>query len=182
MRDKEEAEYLEKVTKILSESRSQYKCLQGGPGQLLDHLYIGSKEDAKKKTLLKCLKITHILNCAATKDYSSDNFDQNPYDGFTYDEFEAFDNDGYPILMHFNKAKRFIDDARARGGRVLVHCEMGINRSGAICVAYMMVRENMTLLQALRLAKMERPVILINEGFRKQLVTFARDRDLLYRS
>ena len=57
---------------------------------------------------------------------------------------------------------------------------MGVNRSGALCIAYMMLDEGITLLQALRQAKYQRPVILCNEGFQKQLIDFANGRGLLH--
>ena len=49
------------------------------------------------------------------------------------------------IRQHFEEAFRFIDDARARNGRVLVHCAMGISRSTTIVIAYMMLRYRMPL-------------------------------------
>lgn len=182
MRDKEAEEYLRKVKDILTSSRSGSRYLPRGPSQLLDHLYIGNKEDAHNITILKVHKISHVLNCAAKRDYSMDSYGQtSPYSkaGIAYEEFEGCDNDGYPILMHFARAKLFIDEAKRTGGRALVHCEMGINRSGAICIAYMMVNEKITMLQALRSAKIERPTILVNEGFQKMLVEFARERGLM---
>ena len=68
-----------------------------------------------------------------------------------------------------------------QGGRVLVHCNMGVNRSGALCVAYIMDHKQITLLQTIRLVKFERPIILCNEGFQKQLIQFARNHQLLHR-
>jgi len=62
------------------------------------------------------------------------------------------------------------------GGKVLVHCVMGVNRSGAICVAYMMVDGvGQNLLQAARTAKLRRKIILTNRSFRRQLVIFERN-------
>ena len=135
------------------------------------------------RPLLRRLGITHVLNCAGKKDYSRKLVD-NPYadDMIAYEEFEADDNEGYPIMMHFTRARAFINQAKRTGGRALVHCEMGVNRSGALCIAYMMVEERLTLLQALKRAKIERPVILCNEGFQKQLIGFARDQGLLQRN
>ena len=96
-----------------------------------------------------------------------------------YEEIEADDTEGYPILTHFIKAKRFVDSAKAIGGRALVHCEMGVNRSGAICVAYMMLHEHNSLFRTLREVKAQRPLLLVNEGFQRQLIEFAEEHDLL---
>lgn len=177
----ENRKYLDKVKSILVSFRPGFHS-SNGPAQILDFLYIGNRTDALEPSTLRRLKITHVLNCAAQKDYSTALVD-NPYDPKTgvkdYMEFEGLDNDGYPILMHFHKAKSFIDQAKKQNGRVLVHCEMGVNRSGAICAAYVMVEERITLFQTLRRMKIERPVLLVNEGFQMQLIEFAKERGLL---
>ena len=178
----EERKFLEKVKDILTNSSLVKNGLRAsnGPGEILDHLLIGNKGDAYNFSLLKGRRITHILNCAAVPTYDKP---KNPYENteIKYLGFEACDNEHYPIMMHFRLARAFIDSCLREGGRVLVHCEMGVNRSGAICVAYVMVHEQITLLQALRKVKYERPVLLCNEGFQKQLIKFAKERDLLYR-
>ena len=185
MRDLELEKYLEKVKDILTSKELCHMRTLQGPSQLLDYLYIGNMDEAHRIPLLKALGITHVLNCAAKRDYSTEDFDQNPYSkhAISYEEIEARDNDGYPLLrLHFTKCRKFIDQAKREGGRVLVHCQMGINRSGAICAAYMMLDQEMTLTQTLRLIKMERSTLICNEGFQRQLIEFARDHDLLYRT
>ena len=144
----------------------------------------GNKTDAHDHRHLRRQGITHVFNCAAYRDYSRDDFFISPYEGTTsgvthYEEIEAQDDEAYPILTHFCQAKRFIDHAKERGGKALVHCEMGVNRSGALCVAYMMIHENNTLFRILREVKLQRPLLLVNEGFQKQLLDFATDRGLL---
>ena len=62
---------------------------------------------------------------------------------------------------------------------MLVHCALGINRSAAVCVAYMMVDRRMPLLAATRLIKDRRRIVLANKSFQRQLVGFARGRGLL---
>jgi hypothetical protein len=64
-------------------------------------------------------------------------------------------------------------------GLVLVHCAAGINRSGALAVAYVMHRERMPLLEAARHCAAQRGPLLWNRGFREQLVQFARAEGLL---
>ena len=181
--DKEIEEYLDKIRDVLTGMRGGARC-SSGPCELSEHVYIGGKNDARSPTLLKCYGITHVLNCAAEPNYEV-GFDESPYSkntGLHYCAFEARDNDEYPILMHFLKAKEFIDGAKVNGGKVLVHCEMGINRSAAICVAYILVDEKLTLLEVIKRVKRQRRVILLNEGFQKRLVEFARDRNLLFKA
>ena len=155
-----------------------------GPAEVCDGIYIGNKYNAHDGALLRRLHITHVLNCAARPLHEGGNGLTSPYDSksdITYMAFEAYDNIGYPILRHYGAAKHFIDKALHQGGRVLVHCELGINRSGAICVAYMMESERLPLLAAIKRIKNDRPTVLVNEGFQQQLIDFARNKGLLKR-
>ena len=153
-----------------------------GPAEVCDRIFIGNKFNAHDMKLLRRLRITHVLNCAA-KPPSEGGFGlSSPYEDacrITYMAFEAHDNEAYPILMHYRASKRFIDDALRNGGRVLVHCELGINRSGAICTAYMIETERLPLLTAIRRIKDDRPTVLVNEGFQRQLYNFAKERGLV---
>ena len=100
----------------------------------------------------------------------------------SYMEIDADDIPGYPILMlHYRQARRFFDEAREAGGRALVHCELGVNRSATLAVAYKVDSERVTLTQAVRQVRIERPNVLCNDGFRRQLVRFAAERCLLDR-
>lgn len=62
---------------------------------------------------------------------------------------------------------------------MLVHCALGINRSGAVCVAYMMVERRLPLLVVTRVIKDRRRIVLANKAFQRQLVSFARTHGLL---
>jgi len=92
---------------------------------------------------------------------------------------QAEDTDRYDITRHFGEAFRFLDAAKRHGGTVLVHCALGINRSAAVCVAYMMVDRRLPLLDVTRVIKDRRRVVLANRAFQRQLVGFARTRGLL---
>ncbi|ESO09347.1 hypothetical protein HELRODRAFT_126528, partial [Helobdella robusta] len=83
------------------------------------------------------------------------------------------DNDSFPILRScYDKAKRFIESARRSGGRAFVHCELGMNRSITLCLAYLVEYSRMDLNVALKQILIHRPNILTNDGFKKQLVQF----------
>ncbi|ELU01778.1 hypothetical protein CAPTEDRAFT_222206 [Capitella teleta] len=185
---KEDDLYLDRMRSVLCTRRASTGEMQM-PAMLLDHMYLGNMNNANDHRLLRRMRITHVLNCAGKpRDYSQQPFDRasGPYDPKetsvqVYLQIEARDVEEYPILMHYGLAREFLDGAKASGGRVLVHCEMGVNRSAALCVAYLLEQTQMTLIQVLRLVKIDRPVLLLNDGFRKQLMNFAKDRSLLHR-
>lgn len=52
--------------------------------------------------------------------------------------------------------------------KLLVHCVMGRSRSATLFLAYLMIRENMTLVDAIEQVKTRRRII-PNWGFLKQL-------------
>lgn len=62
-----------------------------------------------------------------------------------------------------------------------MHCAAGINRSPAICVAYMMQRLRIPLLESVQRTWEARPVarVLRNEKFCRELVALAREERLL---
>jgi len=93
--------------------------------------------------------------------------------------WSAQDNEDYDMKRHFPEAIAFLDDVKRSRGRSLVHCNLGVNRSGAVVAAYLMVCERRTLLDVIRYLRSKRSLILSNKGFRRQLVTFARERGLL---
>jgi len=158
--------------------------IPSGPTALLDYLYIGGFEEAQAVDELRRLGITHVLNCAADPGrlqrgrYASN--PSPPESGiYAYDQFSAQDVDRYDIMQHFARAEVFINRAKYSGGKVLVHCAAGVNRSAAICIAYVMVDKKLSLFEAVRRIRAKRDVLLTNTGFRKQLVSFARRRGFL---
>ncbi len=169
--------YMRKIEDIILKNGHDLNDYPSSPTKLLDHLYIGNYNDAGNVDYLRRLGITHVLNCAGIRTLHS------PYPPETgivgYLQFHADDNESYDMLQHYTRAKAFIDNAKFKGGNVLVHCAMGINRSGLICAAYILDNKHMNLLDVMRLLKTRRRLILSNRGFRLQLVRFARRKGLL---
>ena len=66
-------------------------------------------------------------------------------------------------------AVNFIDD-RIKYGGVLVHCWAGVNRSASVAVAYLMMKTQMSLVDAVRAAMNTRGTVLTNYSFRLLLV------------
>lgn len=129
-------------------------------------LYIGDQEMAADRRELSRLGITHVLNCAQNKwrcgaeHYAGMNI--------TYHGIEAHDSPAFDMSVNFYPAADFIHKALCGGGKVLVHCTVGVSRSATLVLAYLMIRHNLTLVEAIRTVKDHRGVT-PNRGFLRQL-------------
>ncbi|KAG5272419.1 hypothetical protein AALO_G00165300 [Alosa alosa] len=130
------------------------------------NLYIGDQEIAADRRELAKLGITHILNCAQSKWRVGAEY----YAGMniTYQGIEAHDSPTFDMSVNFYPASEFIHKALSNGGKVLVHCAVGVSRSATLVLAYLMIRQNMTLVEAIKTVKDHRGVI-PNRGFLRQL-------------
>ncbi|MFL5759740.1 MAG: dual specificity protein phosphatase family protein [Thermomicrobiales bacterium] len=81
-----------------------------------------------------------------------------------------------PTAQQFTEALRFIDDHRARGEPVAVHCLMGQGRTGSILAAYM-IRDGQTRDQALAELRVLCPNAVENKLQEAALDEFAMRRD-----
>lgn len=63
------------------------------------------------------------------------------------------------VISFFEPAHTFIDNALEAGHNVMVHCLAGAHRAGTTGVSYMMKAGRMSYLEALRVAKKQRPVV-----------------------
>ncbi|XP_069467072.1 uncharacterized protein [Ambystoma mexicanum] len=132
-------------------------------------LYLGNVLAAMDIDNLRALGITHILNAAHhTKGVHTD---AHYYRGlpFTYFGLKIFDERNFDISCFFGPALKFIDiGLRTPGGKVLVHCFKGKSRSATLVLAYLMVCQNMTLVDAIRTVSAKRHIS-PNEGFIRDL-------------
>lgn len=148
--------------------------------QLCCHVFIGSQRNANDVSYLRRLGVTHVLNCAGVRGVEQR---RSPYlrdsgiEGYFVipaEDYEVFD-----IGRYFCQTNEFLDEVRRLGGLALVHCNLGINRSGAVCTAYLMHSQHFPLLRVTHLLKSKRSLVLCNRGFRRQLVEYARRIGLL---
>lgn len=72
------------------------------------------------------------------------------------------ESDGYAVT----------ESLRASGGKVLVFCKAGISRSAAICIAYLMQQNSLTMDEAHDYVKSRRTFISPNLNFMRQLHEF----------
>jgi len=88
--------------------------------------------------------------------------------GITYKGLKLLDVPQTNIALHFNDVTMFIDEALEAGGKVLVNCEMGMSRSSTCVLAYLMLRHEMTAIEALSKVRKHR-YVRPNKGFLRQL-------------
>ena len=111
------------------------------------HLFLSGNDFPED---LRRIGITHILNISTTVD--------NPYPGITA-MFINISDGGGPIEKYFPQTYDFIQGALDAGGKVLVHCHMGISRSATIVIAYLMKALNMPYVEVLAMVKAKRPIV-----------------------
>lgn len=59
------------------------------------------------------------------------------------------DRPSWNIAVYFDQAAKFIDDAIRSGGKVFVHCVVGISRSATLVIAYLIICRGMNAAEAL---------------------------------
>lgn len=169
---------IQDITKEESANLSR-KTIFDPPFEILPHLYLGNRHHAYDAELLHELGVTHILNCAEGDENVNTN--EEFYKGsMVYKGIEAKDRQNYDMTQHVTEAIKFINSAKSSGGKALVHCVQGINRSGFIVLAYCMIENDWKFLKAFEHVAHIRVTVLLNKGFQKQIVQFARENALLY--
>ena len=113
---------------------------------------------------LEAAKITHVL-CL-----DSWQADWPGRERFEFLCIDAHDHVAYDLRAHWTDCVNFAEAARSGGGSILVHCDAGASRSAATAVAIMMHCENLSLADAINLAKKARDCACPNPGFIGQLL------------
>jgi protein-tyrosine phosphatase/rhodanese-related sulfurtransferase len=135
------------------------------PSKVLEYIFLGSAQNSVNKYQLKNLNVTFILNTAKEC--------KNHYPNeFVYMKCPLVDDEKEDVKKYFDESHEFIDRARKLGGRALVHCFMGMSRSAAIVLSYLMKHKQWPLKVAFKYVRDRRPIIDINLGFMKQLLAY----------
>ncbi|OUS48332.1 protein-tyrosine phosphatase-like protein [Ostreococcus tauri] len=133
--------------------------------EVTEGVYVGSVGAARNARELRRMGVTHVLAvCDGAPAFSDDEGN-----GFIRATRAVKDSPEAPIEETFDFCYDFIRDARASGGRVLVHCFQGKSRSATICAMYMMRSLGMSYDEALEKIRAVRPCARPNSGFEKRL-------------
>ncbi|XP_030632611.1 dual specificity protein phosphatase 26-like [Chanos chanos] len=142
------------------------KAINSHADEVWPRLYIGDMNIAENRSELTRNNFTHIVNCAHSSRRGGEFYDGM---GITYLGIEAHDSPTYDMSANFNTGAEFIHKALSGRGKVLVHCHVGVSRSATMVLAYLMLKQNMTLVEAITTVKEGRGVI-PNRGFIRQLI------------
>ncbi|WFC96028.1 hypothetical protein MBRA1_002684 [Malassezia brasiliensis] len=137
------------------------------PSRILPFLYLGNLGHARNARLLRAIGITHVVSvgeCVADDD------DDDPHSLAAARRAGQIDvhyvanvaDDGTDSLRAaLCDAVEFVERARVSGGRVLVHCRVGVSRSSTVVIAYAMAHLDITLVDAYLLVRSRRLNVLI---------------------
>mmetsp|Transcript_23110 Transcript_23110/g.41341 ORF Transcript_23110/g.41341 Transcript_23110/m.41341 type:complete len:498 (-) Transcript_23110:95-1588(-) len=130
--------------------------------------------------MLQRLGIGAVLNCAPS--VCADPVAKYNKARILYAEIDAQDDRSFQLIKECLKpASEFISAAhRDRGCGVLVHCMAGINRSAALAIGYLLVRDRPNLFTLFSACVSSRPSILQNPSFQLQLCELANMHGLMY--
>lgn len=149
--------------------------LPGGPKDHYNEVYpgiiLGDKEIASNIDRLKKEGITHVLNCAQGNKFNQIDTTSSYFQtaGIQFHGIRANDVSTFNMSSEFDKAADFLEKAlKTVGNKVYVHCHQGISRSATIVLAYLMLKCDLPLLEALKTVRDKR-LVHPNDGFVKQL-------------
>ena len=156
------------------------------PSRILPFLYLGNLHHALNAAMLHALGITHVVSVGesalATPDGEVINIVTTPagkassapvtYTNSLWHEQQAgrisvldmqnVSDDGIdPLRSTMKEAVEYIEGCRRQGGKVLVHCRVGVSRSSTIVLAYVMAHLDLSLVESYLLVRSRRLNILI---------------------
>jgi len=151
--------------------------------KITKRLYLGNDDDASDEAALRKEKITHVLSMVARK------WDEKPRETSTFDwKPNIFDrskdikrmcvplrDDGKSDVIKLLERKElwdFITDSQKKKKKLLIHCQMGQNRSPTMVMGFLMKHKHITFHKAWRMVKQKRIIVQPHVKYIKQLRTW----------
>jgi acyl-ACP thioesterase len=132
----EELTYLNEILDLRIKKRASLsigRSVYSTPSVVIDDfLYHGNLGHALNMKLLNELEIRHIIDICDCQ------LDKEILENFHVLWINLYDELQVDIKQHFEETNQFLYDCKEKNEKVLVHCQMGISRSSAIILAYLM--------------------------------------------
>jgi hypothetical protein len=137
-----------------------------------DHLFLGQGRTTAYAEILKEIGITHIVSIGRTPHESVKN---GPF--FKFELQDAMDKGSEDLAIHFPTIFEFMRKALRDGGKLFVHCEMGLSRGATVMIAFLRANGYFESLQSTyEYVRQQRPWISPNCGFQQQLRDFFSEK------
>ncbi|XP_037068202.1 probable rhodanese domain-containing dual specificity protein phosphatase [Pollicipes pollicipes] len=152
-------------SKVLTINTFKNKYLQWYPSLVEDDLMLGRADQATNPNVVYDMRISHIVNLL-------DMSQLKVFSHVSYLLVPLGDSEDQELLSVLPRIFKFITDALETGGRVLIHCDQGVNRAAAVTLAYLMADKGCTLEDAYFFLESLRPTIQPAYHFLKQLTNY----------
>lgn len=150
------------------------------PIEILPNLYLSDLAGVLDIGRLLQLGITHVLTTSGRTPQIKAAASMFAKAGIVHLVVSGEDEEDYPMIQnHWGECSQFIAAAQEGGGKVAVHCQAGINRSGVVVAAATMIQRRLHVVAAVEHCRQRRGTMLWNKGFQMQLCELAREQGLL---
>jgi len=129
--------------------------------EVLPRLYLGSQEDADDKEKIGSLGITHLISVSGGERY------KDLCAKYMY--IPLRDNGSSDLVGKLEEAYDFMVESQEPHNKLLVHCELGQNRSPALVLGFLMRSEKWSLHEAYTFLKEKRELIHPHKKYMQQL-------------
>ena len=133
---------------------------------LPDFLYLGDVSSSRFD-VLEANGIRNIIRLYPRSHHDDLEYHQN---GIRIQSIPLEDSSSNKMLPCLDQVLPWLEELRSRQERVLIHCQAGVSRSTSIVLAYLMLRERLTLREAHGVVFYQRPIIQPNDGFSRELL------------
>lgn len=135
--------------------------------EIIPNLYLTSVYGATKENILK-KGITLLVNAAQE-------LPKQELPGVESIKLFLDDTPYANIGVYFDRiADKIHEHISGRGGRVMVHCVLGVSRSTSLVIAYLMKYRGMSMKSGFDLVSSRRPCVRPNPGFWRQLADYEK--------
>jgi len=140
--------------------------------RITEALYLGVRPVPGAVAGLRDVGITHVVSCLPESERAAMAFLGDAFSTLFLPLADRMDED---IAATFPACRAFCDDAWGAGGRVFIHCEVGVSRSASQVIALLMQSEGEGFLATYQRVRRRRSRVLPNIGFAAQLQRLERE-------
>lgn len=138
------------------------------PSPILNWMFLGTFKNGHNLEEIKTLGIKYILNCAIEIK------PRNLPNHIKYCHLNLTDSPSADITKYFDQAFSFIESARKKNQKILIHCKLGVSRSPALLMGYFIKYMGYTTKSSLDFLRSKRSQVYPNIGFINQLYSYER--------